>query len=211
MIDTLGDFKEVASVISTDTFHGPSGETAEVELWLEFAKGRARSRMSFLYEKNEWRMIGLDVDLPPELVAEATSQQARNKRIEAPPEITDLSKSILEEIRDGKAGDVWDHADPNLLQSSESRAQWVDYWNNTVQGHIGPFSRVLKVSSAKKDPSGKGASLDALLEFKSKTGSVTITAHFEYALTANGTWVLTALKPVLPLPHGGESAPPPPT
>src|SRR6185503_8739532 len=91
---TLGKFLEVASVVKTDMYHGPSGDTARVELWLDYEKGRAKGIMSFLYENNDWRIIGLSVDLPTDVIAIETSPEARAARVAAPPEIAELTDKI---------------------------------------------------------------------------------------------------------------------
>jgi hypothetical protein len=205
MNESLGDFVEVASVVDTHTFRGPSGRTARVQLLLEFINGRARASMSFLFEDAQWRMIGFDVSLPPDVAKAQTSEEARKKRVQAPKEIEELTRTILEESRDGKAGQIWDQA-AAVFRGSISRDDFIAL-EQRRRDAVGPFLRILKVTS-RQNPSGTAASLDALVEFNAGEGStVTIAGSFKYA-KIEGIWRLAFYKLILPMPHGGEKLPP---
>jgi hypothetical protein len=204
MNDSLGEFKEVASVIKNDVFRGPSGQTARVDLLLEFEKGRARGSMSFLFDRDrrKWEMIGFGVELPEGLQAQATSEESRAKRVQAPEEIEALTLKILEDSRDGKAGAIYDAA-AQVFQDSITREEFITL-EQERRDTLGPFSRIFKVTSSRQNPAKTSASLDALLEFRGPQGSsVIITGSFKYA-KIDGVWKLTFFKLIMPMPHGLE-------
>lgn len=202
MNDSLGAFVEVASVIRTEVFRGPSGKTARVDLLLEFEKGRARGTMSFRFEEDRWRMIGFSVELPEGLQEQATSDASREKRVQAPEVIEQLTEQILIDSRDGKAGAIHDAAAP-VFRDSISREGFIALEQERRES-LGPFSRIFKVTSSRQNPSGTSASLDALLEFRSPDGSlVIVTGSFKYA-KIDGEWKLTFFKVIMPMPRGVE-------
>jgi len=197
---SLGPFREVASVIKTEVFRGPSGRTARVDLLLEFEKGRARANMSFHREDGQWRMVGFRVDLPEGLEEQVTSEKEREKRVQAPEVIQELTQQILLDSRDGKAGAIWDGA-ADVFKSSISREEFIALEQERRET-LGPFSRIFKVTSSRQNPAQTSASLDALLEFRNPSGaSVIVTASFKYAKIA-GTWKLTFFKLIMPMPRG---------
>jgi hypothetical protein len=205
MNESLGAFREVASVVDTHVFRGASGRTARVQLLLEFVNGRARASMSFLYEDAQWRMIGFDITLPPDVAKAQTSEEARKKRVQAPKEIEELTGEILAKSRDGKAGEIWDEA-ADVFRGSISRDDFIALEARRRET-VGPFLRIFKVSSSRQNPSGTSASLDALVEFNADGGSTVIIAgSFKYA-KIDGAWRLTFYKLILPMPKGGATPP----
>jgi hypothetical protein len=203
MNSSLGKFIEVASVIDTEVFRGPSGRTARVDLLLEFEHGRARGSMSFLLEDKVWRMIGFRVDLPEGLEEQATSAESRERRVQAPKIIEELTEKILADSRDGKAGAIWDDAAP-IFKDSISREAFLALEQERRET-LGPFSRIFKITSSRQNPAGTSAALDALLEFRNPQGAtVIITASFKYA-KIGGVWKLTFFKLIMPMPHGLEA------
>ena len=200
--DVLGRYREVASVIKTQLFRGPSGRTARVEMLLEFEKGRARSSMSFHREEGEWRMVGYSITLPEDVAAYETQEERRRARVEdagLTEELKALTEQILADSRDGKAGAVHDAAAP-IFQDSIPREDFIRLEQERYEA-LGPFLRVLQVTSSRASPAKTSASLDALLEFRGHDmGTITITGSFKYA-KLDGVWKLTFYKLVMPRPR----------
>jgi hypothetical protein len=199
MNDSLGRFLEVASIYKTLVYRGPSGRTAKVELLLEFEKGRAKGSMSFHKEGGRWRMLGFGVELPPDVAKVETSESAREARSAAPPEIVALADQVLQLSRDGKAGEIWDNA-ADVFKTSISREDFL-LLEEQRRLALGPYIRILKVYSSRQNPSGTGASLDALLEFNKGPTTTTISGNFKFSKIA-GEWKLAFYKLILPLPRG---------
>jgi hypothetical protein len=200
MNESLGPFIEVASVIDTDVFRGASGRTSKVDLLLEFENGRARASMSFHQEDGIWKMVGFHVDLPEGLQAQATSEESRAKRVQAPEVIEELTQQILVDSRDGKAGAIWDAA-AQVFKDSISREEFIALEQERRET-LGPFLRIFKVTSSRQNPAQTGASLDALLEFRNpQGGAFIVTASFKYA-KIDGVWKLTFFKLIMPMPRG---------
>lgn len=195
---TLGEFVEVASVIKTEVFRGPSGKTAKVELLLEFERGRARGSMSFRVEKGAWKMLGLEVEIPEDLIVVATAPEARAERVKAPPEIEALVETILQQSREGKWAEIYDAAAP-VFRSSITREEFVAL-EQERRDTLGPFKKVLSVTRSTQNPSLTGASIDVLLEFSKDVSSETVTASFKFA-KIDGAWKLAFYKVILPLPR----------
>ncbi len=198
MIHTLGPFKEVAAVIRTETFRGPSGRTARVDLLLEFESGRARGSMSFHYEDAQWRMLGYSVDIPENLAVAATSPEARAQRVRAPKEIEELTAAILVQSRDGLSDDIWLAAAP-VFQQSITRTKF-----NSLEVQrretVGPFRRILDITRSQQNPAQTGATVDALLEYG--TG-VTIPGTFKFS-KIDGVWKLAFYKLIMPMPDAPD-------
>lgn len=203
---TLGRFVEVASVMRTQVYRGPSGRIARMELLLTFQRGDARANVSFYLEGGRWRMLGYGVALPDDVVADATSEQARQERSQAPPEIGELTQQILELSRDGRAGEVWEAAAP-VFRDSISKEAFLRLEAERREV-LGAFEVILKTGVAppvsRISPSGSTASYDALLEYRGPSGaSVTVSGRFKFQ-KLDGAWKLSFYKVILPLPRGGD-------
>jgi hypothetical protein len=205
MNEVLGPFVEVASVIKTEMFRGPSGRTARVEVLLEFEKGRARAALSFHQEGKVWRMMGYGVDVPPEIAAEEGTQERRQARVQDKAlveELRALTDHILGQSREGKAGAIWDEA-AAVFRQSITRTDFIEL-EQERHDRLGPYNRILAVTTASTNPSKTAGSLDLLIEFRHpQGGSATTTGVFKYEKDA-GVWKLTFYKLIMPLPRDRE-------
>lgn len=199
MNQSLGPFREVASVIRSEVFRGPSGKTARVDLLLEFENGRARGTMSFHNEDAQWRMVGFGIELPEDVALQQTSAEARAARVRAPDELQDHVRRILELSKQGKAEQIWDEA-ADVFQGSISKEDFVAQ-EAARRAEVGPFLRILNVYSSVQNPSGTGATLSALLEFNKGATGVTVPGHFKFS-KIGGQWKLTFYKLITPMPRG---------
>lgn len=197
MNQALGPFLEVAAVVKTQTFRGPSGRIGRVDLLLDFEKGRAPGSISFRWEDARWKFIGLWVELPKDVAKIETSDEARKKRVELPDEIKQLAIQVLEQTRDGQDDAIWDAAHPDLFQASVSREEFRAIQKQR-RDTLGPFRRLLKVTYGKGTVTGGG--LDALLEFGN---NLTISGSFRFT-KVDGVYRLSFYKLILPLPHATE-------
>jgi hypothetical protein len=206
MNEVLGKFVEVASVIKTEMPpRSASGRTARVEVLLEFERGRARAAISFHEEGKVWRMMGYGVDVPPEIAAEEGTQERRQARVQDKAlveELRELTDHILSQSREGKAGAIWDEA-ALVFRQSITRTDFIAL-EQERHDRLGPYNRILAVTTASTNPSKTAGSLDLLIEFRHpQGGSATTTGVFKYEKDA-GVWKLTFYKLIMPLPRDRE-------
>ncbi|MBZ0232927.1 MAG: hypothetical protein K8M05_11410 [Deltaproteobacteria bacterium] len=193
---TLGAFEEISAVLDTEINRGPGGRTGRVDARLEFATGSTKGSMAFRWEGGTWKMLGIFVDVPKE-VAPATQAQ-REARVKGPEdELRAVAQRILEQSARNEADAIWQEAAlgfqqsialPNFRETEADRRKV-----------LGPFRRILDVTSARQNPSRTGASLQLLIEFE----KATITGSFEFT-KIDDAWKLTFFKLVLPLPSVPE-------
>jgi len=194
--DTLGKFIEVAAVIRTETFRGPSGRTARADLLLDFENGRCQGSMSFLLEDGQWRMLGFRLDLPEDLVVTATSLEKREARVRAPQAVVDLAIHVLEQSRDDKSGELYEAAD-KVFRDSVTKAKFLEL-EDQRRATLGAF-RFLHVTSAKQNPTADGATVDGVATYGD--GSITQAVSLKFK-KVGGEWKLSFYKVILPMPHG---------
>src|SRR4029078_5517011 len=77
---------------------------------IDSEKGPAHAANSLHSHRGVWKLLGIGVDLPDDLVANETSPEARANRVKAPPEIRKAAEDILALSRDGTSDTVWDNA-----------------------------------------------------------------------------------------------------
>lgn len=198
---TVGKFIEVAAVIRTETFRGPSGRTARADLLLDFENGRCTGSMSFIFEDGQWRMLGFRVELPEELWEAATSSQARADRVQAPQEVRDLAVHILEQSREGRSDQIWDEA-AKVFQDSVTKEKFRQL-EDQRRATLGPF-RVLHVTQAHQDPSATGANVEGIATYGDTSLTQAVSLKFK---KIGKDWKLTFYKVILPMPRGRPRKP----
>ncbi len=193
---TLGPFQEISAVLSTEINRGPGGRTGRVDARLEYLSGSTKGSMAFRWETGRWKMLGIFVDVPKD-VAPPTQEQ-REARVQGPEqELRAAAQQILEASAREDIDAIWNQAALGFQQSiALHNLRQVEADRRQV---LGPFRRILHVTSARQNPKRTGASLQLLIEFE----KATITGSFEFT-KIDDAWKLTFFKLVLPLPRVPE-------
>ncbi len=216
---TLGKFKEITAINGTYVYTGPTGRIGRVSLTAAYEKGNCKASISFHYDQHRWKLFGISVEVPPEVKITQAQREQRvaaclddkghdiSKDLSPDPKqrkkcpVRDLAETILEELRDNKDGDVWDHAS-SVFQKQESKqafAQIVDGYDRA----LGKYKRLLSVTEARAI-GGTSASYDALAEFERSEG-VRVVFGFERDSKAS-PWLLRSFKLVVPMPRADEGS-----
>jgi hypothetical protein len=216
---TAGRFVEITAINDSIVTTGPTGRTGRVALTAKYEKGICHGWISF-HDLDGWKLLGLSIDLPPDLKITQAQREERVAACKDPNnrktcDVRDAAEKVLEQLRDGKAGAVWDAAQP-VWQKQETRALFV-----AIQGQhrasLGAYKRILTVTEAKVIGSSSptspslSATFDVLAEFERSSG-VRIVFGFERDDKA-APWKLRSFKVVVPNPRPDEdpAAPPPPS
>jgi len=197
---TMGKFIEIESVTRTEVVRGPGGRTARVDLQIEYEKGPTTGNISFHWDEGRWKLLGLSIDMPPEVAKIEGSQERREERVKAPAELREDAEKILEQLRDGHSDLVWTEA-ASVFQKAVSQQELRDL-EQSRRGLLGVYRRVLHITSSRQNPDQTGASLDALIEYD----KAVVTGAFGFA-RVGGVWKLASYKLVLPMPRVPSAAP----
>jgi hypothetical protein len=202
---TVGKFREITAVNDTNVSFGPTGEVARVALTAAYDHGTCKVSVSLHRDAGRWKLLGVNVELPPDL---RITQMQREARVAACADPMDLRKcdvhqtadAILKQLRDGHADQVWDAATP-VFQKQEDKSRFVEIQNEHV-ATLGAYRRIIAVTEAKAI-GGTSATFDALAEFDKASGARTVFAFSRTGKTA--PWLLRSFKIVLPMPRQTET------
>lgn len=191
---TLGAFQELTTITEVDRAVSVAGMTARIKFEVAFAKADTTGEVSFLRgTDNRWRLLGLGVQIPPELEQTAANAERELGRVSAPPEVVELVETVLKDLRDGKVAAVRDAASPVF-----QKAQTVESLTALLETHraeLGGFIAVLAVISSAQNPDKDRATVQALLQYeKAKT-----TGIFQF-MRVEDAWRLYGYKIVIPEP-----------
>jgi hypothetical protein len=219
---TLGKFKEITAVNDTLVTHGPTGELARVSLTAAYERGNCKAAISFHYDDGKWKLFGIGVEVPPEVkitqaqreqrVAACLDEKGHDISRDLSPDpkqrqkcpVRDLAETILEKLRDGKAGEVYDEASP-IFKTQGTRERFISLQEDHRRA-LGDYKRLLDVTEARAI-AGTSASYDALAEFDRSSG-VRVAFGFERD-SKSAPWLLRSYKVVVPMPRAIEETPPP--
>ena len=220
---TNGKFREITAINETIVSTGPSGRIGRVSLTASYEKGIAKGSISFHYDRGQWKLLGIGVEVPGDLQITQVERQKRvaaclddkgkdvsDQREKCP--VRDAAETILEQIRDGKAGEVWDAAS-DVFQQQESRARFVQI-QEEQRAALGNYKRLLTVTEA-RSIAGVTATFDMLAEFEKSNG---VRVDFGFSRPSKAApWQLRRFKVVVPMPRAEDEAarpatePPPPS
>lgn len=210
---TNGKFREITAINETLVTTGPTGRVGRVSLTASYEKGIAHGSISFHYDKGQWKLFGIGVEVPRDV---HITNAEREKRVaacldakghdvsdqRAKCDVRDAAETILEQIRDGKAGDVWDNAS-SVFKQQETRARFIEI-QAEHQAALGNYKRLLTVTEA-RSIGGVTATFDAVAEFEKSSG---VRVDFGFARKSkNDKWQLRRMKVVVPMPREGEEPP----
>jgi hypothetical protein len=201
MAMTVGKFREITSINGTLVTSGPTGQVGRVSLTAAYDNGVCKGSISFHRTHGEWKLLGIGVELPHELKITQAQREQRVAACKDPDDrktcdVRDAAETILEELRDGLAGQVWDQA-TDVFKKQESRATF-EQIQEEHRDDLGAYKRILTVTEAKVIE-GTSATYDVLAEFE-KSSAVRCVFGF-YRGSKSAKWQLRSMKIVVPMPR----------
>ncbi|MEO8700468.1 MAG: DUF4019 domain-containing protein [Kofleriaceae bacterium] len=197
---TVGKYIEVTAINESIVTRGPAGRIGRMSINVNYAKGKTRAAVSLHWDDGQWKLLGVSVEVPPEL---KITQAQREERVAACKDPMDAKRceihitanKVLEMLRDGHAGEVWDAAS-DVFQKQEQRSRFIQI-EAEHQNVLGEYRRVIAVTEAKVIGGTRG-SFDVLVEYS----KANVRAIFGF-MRASRTepWQLRSLKVALPLPR----------
>jgi hypothetical protein len=207
---TNGTFQEITAINETGVYTCGTDRCARVGLTALYEHGMTQGSMSFHQDQGKWKFLGMGMELPQSV---KITQAEREKRVaaclddkgkdvsdqRAKCDVRDAAETILEMIRDGKVGEVWDSAS-DIFKQQETRANFIRI-HNDMRGPLGAYKRLLNVTEA-KSIGGLTAFFDVVAEFEKSSG---VRIVFNFARPSRtAKWQLRSLKIVVPMPRPDE-------
>ena len=206
MAQTVGKFREITAVNDSLVTNGPTGRIGRVSLTVAYEKASCKVSVSLHDDQGRWKLLGIGVDLPPEL---KISQAQREERIKACKDPMDIkhcdvhqaADAILQKLKDGRADQVWDQA-TGVFQKQEQKPKFVQLQHEHL-ALLGGYRRIIAVTEAKVI-GGTSATFDTLAEFDRASGVRTVFAFFRRSRLE--PWKLRSFKLVLPMPRADDDS-----
>jgi hypothetical protein len=197
---TLGPFKEITSITGTEVVRGPSGTSARVSMIMAFEKAKVvRGAISLHREEGTWRMLGISIELPPDIAKVESAAAKREARIEGDHAVLVDALVVLLRVQRGETAKIWDDAAP-VFKTAVSKDDLAAL-ERTRAKEIGKFVRITNVTSNHTDPTGHGDSLDLVVEYDGVEKPI-VTVQFEFTRPdAYHVWQLASYKPIMPMPR----------
>ena len=205
---TVGKFKEISAVNDTLVTRGPTGRVGRVSLTVAYERGKTKASVSLHNHEGVWKLLGVAVEIPPDVKITQREREARVQACKDPmdPKRCDLyvaANTILEQLRDNRAAQVWEAASP-IFQKQEEKTRWGQIQREN-QAQLGEFRRIIAVTEQRVFRSGN-AVYDILIEYSRAQG---VRAIFGFnRASKNDPWKLLSLKIVVPMPRADEAMPP---
>lgn len=205
---TVGLFREITAINDTLVTTGPTGRVGRVSLTAAYTRGVCKGSISFHWHQGQWKLLGVGLELPPELKITQAMREQRVAACKDPDnretcDVRDAAETILERLRDGKAGEVWDQAS-EVFKKQQTRLKFVAIISEQLRV-LGAYRRILRVTEAKM--MANSASFDVVVQFERASG-VRIAFGFERG-AKTAPWSLFSFKLVMPMPrvHDGGAVP----
>jgi hypothetical protein len=207
---TNGKFREITAINETLVTTGPTGRVGRVGLTALFERGISRGSISFHWDKGQWKLLGVGIEVPDNV---QITQIERQKRVAAcidekgkdvsdqrrKCDVRDAAETILEMVRDGRAGEVWDAAN-DIFKQQESRLRFIQI-QEEQRAAIGNWKRILDVTDA-RSIGGLTATFDIVCEYERSSG---VRVEFDFTRPSKfERWKLARFKVTLPMPRPYE-------
>ena len=209
LAQTVGKFREITAVNDSLVTAGATGRVGRVSLTVAYEKATCKASVSLHYDQGRWKLLGIGVELPPELKISQAQREERVKACKDPMDIKhcdvhQAADAILQQLKDGHADQVWDNA-TSVFQKQEPKAKFVQLQGEHMAA-LGNYRRIIAVTEAKVMIGGTSATFDTLAEFDKASGVRTVFGLFRRSKL--DPWKLRSFKIVLPMPReaGGTRA-----
>ena len=207
LIKTLGKFKEITSINESLVTTGPTGRIGRISLGVAFDKATTKGSISLHWDEDRWKLLGVGIEVPPAL---KPTQAEREERVQACKDPMDakrcdlhaLANTILEQLRDGHADQVWDDAS-EIFQRQEEKNRFVQIQVEHA-AVLGDYRRIIAVTEARVISGGTNATFDVLTEYAKSQGVRAVFGFYRPSKTL--PWRLRSFKRVLPMPRSDDIA-----
>jgi len=207
---TNGKFREITAINETIVTTGPIGRVGRVGLTALYEQGVTKGSIDFHWDQGKWKFLGIGIEVPG---SRKITQAERERRVlacaddkghdvsdqRATCDVRDAAETVLERIRDGKIGDVYDNAS-DIFKQQETRANFIRI-HKEMRDPLGAYKRLLNVTEA-KSIGGLTAFFDCVAEFEKSSGVRVVFNFSRPSKTAR--WQLRSLKVVVPMPRPDE-------
>lgn len=217
---TLGQFLEITAVNESFVSSGPTGRIGRMSTMVQYERGKTRAAVSLHLVDGEWKLLGVSVEVPPELVITPEAREERvtpcdSKGADGKKDTDDdipngpmnptkcdvhrVGNHILEQLRDGQVAAVWDAANRDVFQKQEVKARFIEI-STEQQRVLGEYRRIIAVTEAKMY-SGKEEErgyFDVIAEYS--RANVRVIFGFTRP-SKTQEWQLRSLKIALPMPR----------
>ncbi len=217
---TCGRFLEITAVNESFMSSGPTGRIGRMSTMVQYERGKTRAAVSLHWLDGEWKLLGVSVEVPPEL---KITQAEREKRVtpceEKGPDgkrdtdddipngtmntkkcdVHVVANKVLEQLRDNEAAAVWDAANRDVFQKQEEKGKWIAI-QAEHQRVLGEYRRIIAVTEAKvfSSKEEERAFFDVIAEY-SRANVRVIFGFTRPSKTLD--WQLRSLKVALPMPR----------
>lgn len=190
----LGGFREILAIKRVESISGPGGDTARVKATIEFDRARTNATFSYHYFGGAWRLLGMYVEFPDDIGWKvAARNETKVARKDAPAEIYTLSQQVLEQVAEGKNGQVWDESS-EIFQLSTDRETFLEIQRQRRRA-LGKYQRIIDTMSATRSKSRSWASRSMFVQYEKAKTTVSISFRKH-----DGKWQMSAYKVEIPLP-----------
>lgn len=210
---TNGKFGEITAINETLVTKGPTGRVGRVGLTAAYERGVSKGSISFHWHEGTWKLLGIGIELPENV---QITQLERQNRIAAclddkgrdvsdqrrKCDVRDAAETILELVRDGRSGEVWDAANP-IFKQQQTRASFIEIQEEQRRA-LGAYRRVLTITDA-RSIGGLTSTFDIVAEFEKASG---VRVEFDFTRPSKfERWQLARFKVTLPMPRANEAQP----
>jgi hypothetical protein len=176
-----------------------------VSLTVAYEKAACKVSVSLHNDQGRWKLLGVGIELPPELKISQAQREERVKACKDPMDVKhcdvhQAADAILRKLDGGRAGEVWDEATP-VFQQQEPKAKFIQLQLEHLAA-LGGYRRIIAVTEAKLAIGGASSTFDALAEFDKASGARTVFAF--YRRSKADPWRLRSFKVVLPMPRAAD-------
>lgn len=192
MNQSLGAFDHTIDVLESELNRGPAGRTGRVVLRLKFDDATTVGEFSFQSVRGTWRLLGFRVSIPDGLVDEVDELEKAVERVEAPPDVIRLVKTLGESLKSGDLDAIYAATSPPFRRSV-SREDLADLLASRAR-ILGRFEGLLDVVSSAQNKKKDRAEVSTVLQFEHRKTVGT----FEFIKTETGRWLLSGFK--IPVP-----------
>ncbi len=197
--NTLGSFRRILSTHDQGMTDEPTARTGFVEASLEFERASTTVTLGFEWDPaaSRWRLLSFHFDIPKNLRGQVPAPELVKPPREAPSEVVELTKKMLEEIRDGKAPEVYARAHGDFKKAID-----LDRFLELIrkrEREMGPYKQIIDFTKTGKNERGreKKAWVTAVIEYT----RATTTGTFDFIDDdEDGIWQLSKFKIDIPPP-----------